>query len=88
MKPPSETKLRDVERELRKRAPGAQRAVGGGVYMRLGGEGRRRFTHRALKGRAGGTADTWPVTMNASRTLIPSSANMRFRTPSSRFPRK
>jgi len=69
VKPPSETKLREVERELRKLPAGAQRAVGGGVYLRLDGEGRRRFTHRPLKGRAGGTADSWQQAYDARQAL-------------------
>ena len=37
MNPPGEELLASVERELRKLPPGTQRAVGGGVYMRLDG---------------------------------------------------
>jgi hypothetical protein len=64
MKQPSETKLKQVERELKKLKPGAQRAVGGGIYMRLTSSGERRFQFRtrALNGRAGqpaGTYATW-----------------------------
>ena len=38
MKPPSERQLAAVERELRKLKPGKQRALGGGVYLRLDSE--------------------------------------------------
>jgi hypothetical protein len=59
--PPSERFLVSVECELRKRPPGTQRAVGGGVYMRLDRGGRRRFQYRGrLEGaQAGGTYDRW-----------------------------
>lgn len=43
---PSEAQLAKVERELRKAPRGTQRAVGGGIYMRLDSEGRRRFQFR------------------------------------------
>jgi hypothetical protein len=64
MKAPSETKLKQVERDLKKLKPGAQRAVSGGIYMRLTKSGERRFQFRtrALNGRAGqpaGTYSTW-----------------------------
>ena len=69
MKPPSETKLREVERKLRQLPAGAQRKVGGGVYLRLDGDGRRRFTYRSLEGRRGGTADTWQEAFDAREAL-------------------
>ena len=43
---PSERELQRVERELKKLEPGAQKAVGGGIYMRLDRSGRRRFQFR------------------------------------------
>lgn len=60
-KAPSEATLKRVERELRKLPRGAQRAVGGGIYLRLDGDGRRRFQFRTRvgKGQPGGTYDSW-----------------------------
>jgi hypothetical protein len=37
--------------------------------MRLDGEGRHRFTHRPLKGRPGGTADTRQQASDARQAL-------------------
>jgi len=48
---PKERQLLAVERVLRKLKPGAQKKVGGGIYMRLDRAGRRRFQFR---GRANG----------------------------------
>jgi heavy metal translocating P-type ATPase len=61
VKAPSENQLKKVERELRRKPLGAQRAVGDGVYMRLDNSGRRRFlTLRDRKsGVPGGTYDSW-----------------------------
>jgi hypothetical protein len=58
---PSERFLAQVERELKKLPRGAQKAVGGGVYMRLDRSGRRRFQYRtrAGGGQSGGTFDGW-----------------------------
>jgi hypothetical protein len=64
MKAPSERELLRVERELKKLPPGTQRAVGGGVQMRLDGSGRRRFQYRVQSSggssrQPGGTYDSW-----------------------------
>jgi integrase len=64
MNAPSERKLKEVERELKKLARGAQRSVGGGVYMRLDKSGNRRFQFRTradarTAGQPAGTFDTW-----------------------------
>lgn len=61
MNAPSERKLAQIERALRKCKPGTQRAVGGGIYMRLDVEGRRRFQFRLRDsiGQPGATADSW-----------------------------
>jgi len=59
MKAPSEAQLRRAEKELRKLGKGAQRAIGGEVYLRLDGEGRRRFHYRGAGGLPGGTVDSW-----------------------------
>jgi hypothetical protein len=58
---PSERALMKVERQLRKLSRGKQRAVGGGVYMRLDSDGRRRFQFRLRDslGQPGGTYDSW-----------------------------
>ena len=59
---PSEPELQRVERALRKLNPGAQLALGDGIYMRLDRSGRRRFQYRLRKGRGGqpgGTYDFW-----------------------------
>jgi hypothetical protein len=45
-------------------APGQQRAVGGGIYLRVDGAGRMRFQFRlrsagAQSRNAGGTYDSW-----------------------------
>ena len=56
---PTEEELAEVEAKLRRRPPGTQLKVGGEVYMRLDGEGRRRFDYRGLNGIAGGTRDSW-----------------------------
>ena len=69
---PSERKLLAVERVLRKLKPGAQKAVGGGVYMRLDRAGRRRFQFRSRAGgagQAGGTYDSWQEADDARRAL-------------------
>jgi hypothetical protein len=64
---PSERFLSSVEGELRKLPPGTQRAVGGGVYMRLDRSGRRRFQYRGRLegGQAGGTFDSWQEAADA-----------------------
>lgn len=61
MSAPAERKLAQVERELRKKPRGTQRAVGGGIYMRLGSDGRRRFQFRLRDraGQPGSTCDSW-----------------------------
>ena len=61
MRPPSEALLKAAERKLRQAAPRAQRAVGGGIYMRLDANGRRRFQFRTRRGgsQAAGTFDSW-----------------------------
>jgi integrase len=64
VKAPSERQLAQVASELRKLAPAAQRAVGGGVQMRLDKEGNRRFQFRvrvsnSSSGQPGGTFGTW-----------------------------
>jgi hypothetical protein len=71
MKHPSEKLLAQAERELRRLGPGAERAVGGGVYMRLdrSDERKRRFTYRGVAGRPGGTADSWREAYDAREAL-------------------
>ncbi len=64
MKPPSEHQILQAERALRKQRPGAQKAVGGGIYMRLDRSGRRRFQYRlrsdhSSSAQPGGTHDSW-----------------------------
>lgn len=61
MSAPSKRALDAVERELRKLTRGTQRATGGGIYMRLDGEGRRRFQFRLRDGlgHSGSTYDSW-----------------------------
>ena len=69
---PSERELRRVERELKKLEPGAQKAVGGGIYMRLDRSGRRRFQFRLRQGRgsqAGHTYDSWEKANQARNGL-------------------
>jgi len=61
---PSETKLKQVERELKKHRRATYRAVGGNVYMCLNAAGDRRFQFRTrtktgASGQPGGTYDTW-----------------------------
>jgi hypothetical protein len=67
VKPPSEAKLLRVERELRGLSPGSQRAVGGGVYMRLDASGRRRFMfrRRTAASHPAGTYDSWDEAYDA-----------------------
>ncbi len=66
---PSEAQLAKVERELRKAPRGTQRAVGGGIYMRLDGEGRRRFQFRLRQthGKASQPARTFDTWESAKR---------------------
>jgi hypothetical protein len=64
VKAPSERELLRVERELKDLPPGTQRAVGGGVQLRLDRSGRRRFQYRVQSsggrtGHPGGTYDSW-----------------------------
>lgn len=64
MKAPSEAKLKQVARDLKKLPRGAQRAVGGGIYMRLTSTGERRFQFRTraengISGQPAGTYATW-----------------------------
>jgi hypothetical protein len=62
MKAPSERELQRIERELKRSPRGAQKAVGGGIYMRLDRSGRRRFQFlrsRTSDGQPGGTHDSW-----------------------------
>jgi hypothetical protein len=69
---PSERELQRVERELKKLEPGAQKAVGGGIYMRLDRSGRRRFQFRLRQGRgsqAGHTYDSWEKANQARNGL-------------------
>ncbi len=58
-KAPAEAFLKGIQRDLRKLPDGSQRAVGGGVYMRLDRDGTRRFTYRGAPGIPGGTCSTW-----------------------------
>jgi hypothetical protein len=60
-KAPPEAQLKKVERELRKLPARSQRAVGGGIYMRLDAAGSRRFQFRVRGNgsQAGGTYPTW-----------------------------
>jgi hypothetical protein len=69
VKPPSERLLLELERALRREPPGAQRAVGGGVYLRLGGDGRRRFTYRGCGERPGGTRDAWQAAYDVRQAV-------------------
>lgn len=60
VKAPSEAFLKKVEAELRKLPSRSQRAVGGGIYMRLDANGRRRFQFRTRGGsQPAGTYDAW-----------------------------
>lgn len=71
MKPPSERELQRVERKLQQLNPGAQKTVGGGIYMRLDSAGRRRFQFRLRSNSSsqpGGTYDSWQEAVDA-RTL-------------------
>jgi hypothetical protein len=63
--------LAELERALRRQPPGAQRAVSGGVYLRLDGQDprQRRFTYRGFGGRPGGTCDTWREAYEARQAL-------------------
>jgi hypothetical protein len=65
--PPSERELASIERELTKLPRGAQRAVGGGIYMRLDAAGRRRYQYRACtgSGRPAGTHESWELAAQA-----------------------
>jgi integrase len=70
MNPPSERQLLAAERALKKQRPGAQKAVGGGIYMRLDKDGRRRFQFRlrsdaSSSGQPGGTKDSWQEAYDA-----------------------
>jgi hypothetical protein len=56
---PSERKLAEVERRLGRSRPGAQLAVGGGIYMRLTRDGSRRFQYRVRNGNGGQPAGTF-----------------------------
>lgn len=69
MNAPNEEQLAAVEDKLRGLPRGSQRAVGGSVYMRLDGEGRRRFQIRVRTrdGHEGRTFETWEQA-NAGRT--------------------
>lgn len=69
MRPPSDKRLNDVERQLKRLPKGTQRKLGGWVYMRIDGEGRRRFTYRGTNGLAGGTCDSWPEAFDARQAL-------------------
>jgi integrase len=64
---PSERFLASIERELKKEAPHTQRAVGGGIYMSLDRDRRRRFQFRARRGGAqrAGTFDSWDEAVEA-----------------------
>lgn len=71
MNPPSDRELQRVEREPKQLSAGAQKAVGGGIYMRLDGAGRRRFQFRlrsSHSGQSGGTYDSWQEAFDV-RTL-------------------
>lgn len=69
MNPPSERQLHQTERALSKLPRGAQRAVGGGAYMRLDSSGGRRFQYRRRSsthsGQPGGTYSSWQAAYDA-----------------------
>jgi hypothetical protein len=67
--PPTEEELAKVEAKLRRRPPGTQLKVGGEVYLRLDGEGRRRFHYRGLNGIQGGTRDSWQEAHEARKQV-------------------
>jgi integrase len=74
VKAPSERKLKDVERELKKLPRGTQRKVGGGIYMRLDKSGRRRFQFRTRAevksaSQPAGTFDSWESAAKALAKL-------------------
>jgi integrase len=65
----------DLEAVAATLAPGQQRAVGGGIYMRIDGQGRWRFQFRlrsagAQSRNAGGTYDTWQDAERARRGAL------------------
>ncbi|HWG55732.1 MAG TPA: site-specific integrase [Gaiellaceae bacterium] len=69
---PSKAELQRIAAAL---APGEQRAVGGGIYLRKDGRGRARFQLRIRTGGAGkanlgGTFDSWAEADAARRTLL------------------
>jgi hypothetical protein len=67
--PPTETELAAMEAKVRRRPPGTQLKVGGEVYLRLDGEGRRRFHYRGLNGIPGGTRDSWQEAYEARQQV-------------------
>ena len=71
MNPPNDDKLLKAEQKLGGRRPGSQAAVGGGIYMRLDGSGRRRFQFRIRVGdeHVGGTYDSWQEAHDARSGL-------------------
>lgn len=89
MKPPSERELLRVERELKKLPPGTQRAVGGGVQMRLDGSGRRRFQYRVQSSGGGArqpgrTSDSWQDAYDARERRASADAELAFGAAASR----
>jgi integrase len=69
---PSRAELEALAASL---APGQQRAVGGGIYVRLDGSGRVRFQFRlraagAQSRNAGGTYDSWDEAERARRAAL------------------
>jgi len=82
MKPPSERKLAAIERELRRLPAGSQRAVGGGVYMRLDKDRRRRFQIRTRMsdGQPAATFDSWQEARDHYELLQGRGRTARLRT--------
>lgn len=75
-----EETLADVERELRRHPPGAQRALGAGIYLRLDRSGRRRFVHRVRvpgRGHIALTFDSWEAAAAADRRALESAKALR-----------
>lgn len=69
---PTRAELEAIARTLR---PGQQRAVGGGIYLRIDGEGRMRFQYRlraagAHSRNAGRTYDSWEDAERARRAAL------------------
>ena len=72
MSAPSKRQLEATRRELKRLPQGAQRAVGGSIFMRLDRAGRCRsqFRLRDGLGQGGGTYDSWEEADAARRTAV------------------